>query len=74
VARNLIVAVREGGAGHNGPHRALWWPARWRGETGSEEEETAALELGVGRLGARRSETSSGTRCGEVLRYERGLL
>jgi hypothetical protein len=68
------MVVREGGAGHDGLHRAVWWPARWRGEAGGEEEETTALELSVGRLGAWRSETRSGTRCGEVLWYERGLL
>jgi hypothetical protein len=73
-ARNLVVVVRESGAGHDGPHCALWWPAQWRGEAGGEEEKTMTLELGVGRLGARRSEIRSGTRCGVVLRYEGGLL
>jgi hypothetical protein len=48
MARNLLTAVREGGVGHDGPHRVLWWPTRWRGEAGGEEEEMAALELGVG--------------------------
>jgi hypothetical protein len=64
MAQNLIAVVQEGGAGHDGPHRALWWPARWRDEAGGEEEETAKLELSVGQLGAWRSEENGSTRCG----------
>jgi hypothetical protein len=59
--------VRERGAGHDGPHRALLWPARWWGEADGEEEETVALELGVERLGAQRSGENGSTRCGMSL-------
>jgi hypothetical protein len=61
------MVVREGGAGHDGPHRALWWPARWRGEADGEEEETTALELGDGQLGVRRSGENGSTSCDESL-------
>jgi hypothetical protein len=67
VARNLIATVREGGAGHGGPHCALWWPARWQGEAGGKEEETVVLELGVGRLGVWRSGGNGSTRCSKSL-------
>jgi hypothetical protein len=37
-----------------GPHRGLRWPIRLRGEADGGEGRTAAVKLGVGRLGARR--------------------
>jgi hypothetical protein len=48
-----------------GPHRGLRWPIRRRGEAGGGEGRTAAVKLGVGRLGARRVGNGGGDECGE---------
>jgi hypothetical protein len=37
-AKGLTMATSNRSGGGGGPHRGLLWPARWREETGSEEE------------------------------------
>jgi hypothetical protein len=47
-----------------GPYCELWLPGQWRGEAGGEEEETAVVVLGVGRLGTRRRAKEGSSECG----------
>jgi hypothetical protein len=55
------------------PYRGLLVTGQWRGEAGGEEEETAVVVLGVGRLGMRRRAKEGSSECGAE-RQRRGCV
>jgi hypothetical protein len=57
-----------------GPHRGLRWLIQRRGKAGGDEGRTAAMKLGVGRLGVQRMGNGGGDECGEEGRAPRPFI